>query len=380
MTFATELTALNEWHFFREFVYSENTFRPMPSMEVELADSMIWLGDLLIAFQLKERGIVVGANADTEKRWFERKVLKKATRQIRDTVNYLNRNKSIEVRNQCGQTFDLSFAAIHQIYKLVVYLPHNALPTEQRRVKHHRSRTAGFIHIIPAHDYLDIVRTLLTPTEVVEYLSFRESLIDRCGTELYAIPEPALIGQFLSRELEARPSLNYLDYLRKLKDRSEEWDMSAVISKFPDRISSANGPTDYYPIIRELALLKRNELREFKKRFQLCIVKAKTDTFARPYRIAVPRTGCGFVFLPITKDMLPYRQTGLKNFTYAHKYDQRLIKCIGVSIANDSDGWFNAEWCYIENKWVQDLDMDSLLQNNNPFREVNNSELPRYSY
>ena len=90
MAFADELASLNEWHFFREFVYSRNTFRPAPGQEVELADNLVFLGGLLVAYQLKEREVVPDANANTEKRWFERKVLKLATRQVRDTVRYLS--------------------------------------------------------------------------------------------------------------------------------------------------------------------------------------------------------------------------------------------------------------------------------------------------
>jgi hypothetical protein len=89
MAFADELAALNESHFFSEFTYSRNTFRPTPEQEVELADSLIWLGDLLIAFQLKERAPIAGVTAESEKRWFDRKVLREATRQVRDTIRYL---------------------------------------------------------------------------------------------------------------------------------------------------------------------------------------------------------------------------------------------------------------------------------------------------
>jgi len=380
MTFADELASLNEWHFFREFVYSRNTFRPMPGQEVELADNLVSLGALLVAYQLKERELVPGANADTEKRWFERKVLKQATRQVRDTVRYLNEVETIEVQNHRGHTFGVTFNTIQQFHKLVVYLPQTALPDEYRRIKHHRSRTVGVIHIMPAYDYLGIVRTLLTPGEVVEYLGFREELIDRWETAILAVPEPALVGQYLHGDSEVRPSMDFVDHLKQLEHRSQEWDISGIIEKFPDRVTTDNTPTDYYPIVRELALLKRNELREFKQRFQLSLEKARADTFTRPYRIAVPRTDCGFVFLPTTKEMLPHRRAGLMNFTLAHKYDQRLPKCIGVSIADDVDGWFTAEWCYMEFAWEEDLEMERLLKENNPFRDVKVAELPRYTY
>ena len=55
MTFEGDIASLNEHFFFEEFTYSTNTFRPSASTELELADSIIWLDDMLVIFQLKER-------------------------------------------------------------------------------------------------------------------------------------------------------------------------------------------------------------------------------------------------------------------------------------------------------------------------------------
>jgi hypothetical protein len=170
MAFADELAALNEWHFFREFTYSKTTFRPAPSQKVELADAIIWIGDLLVVYQLKEREAQSDTTVEAEKRWFERKVLRQATGQVRDTLAYLHAAGVIEIRNHRGHALGLDIRSIHELHKLVVYLPHDALPWDYRRLKHHRSRTAGVIHIIPANDYLSIARTLLTPAEVADYL------------------------------------------------------------------------------------------------------------------------------------------------------------------------------------------------------------------
>jgi len=379
-SFADELAALNEWHFFREFVFSQNTFRPAPAQEVELADNLVWLGDIFIAYQLKERELVVSSNSETERRWFKRKILGKATSQIRDTVRYLDDLKQIEVRNGRGHQFLVEIGSIQRLHKLIVYLPHNQLPADCKSVKHHRSRTAGLIHIIDGHDYLGIVRTLLTPAEVADYLAFREGIISRYPNEILSISEASMVGQYLSGELDAAPSAAFLEYVRRLEHHADEWDMSGIITKFTDRVTTGGGPTDYYPIVRELALLKRNELREFKRRFQLSLDKARADEFARPYRMAVPRTGCGFVFIPVTKELLSRRQIGLTNLTLAHKYDQRLPKCVGVSIADDVKPWFSVEWCYVEQPWEQDSAMEEFLKDNNPFREVKQSMMPGYSF
>ncbi|MGZ5621066.1 MAG: hypothetical protein ACXWFG_09390 [Methylobacter sp.] len=255
MTFADTLADLNEWHFFQEFVYSKNTFRPTPQEEVELADNILLLGDVLFVFQLKERKAVLGTNEEAERKWFEKKVLNKATYQIRDTLRYLEENSSIALRNHRGHERYLEFKAITQLHKLVVYLPDKQLPQDCLDVKYHMSRTGGLIHVISAHDYLGIVRTLLTPAEVADYLDFREELIELWENQIVEVPEPALVGQFLQGDVSTPPSLEHLKQLKTLDHRDEEWDMSGIISKFPDRITTENAPTDYYPIITELEQL-----------------------------------------------------------------------------------------------------------------------------
>ena len=380
MSFDDDLAALNEWHFFREFTYSKSTFRPLPSEEKELADAIIWIGELLAVYQLKERVPPENMTEETEIRWFKKKVIGVATRQIRDTLAYLSNYESIQIENQRGHKFDLEFQSIQNLHKLVVYRASEKLPTEYRQQKHHRSATAGFIHLINATDYIGIVRTLLTPAEVVEYLEFRKSIVERWDNEVSQIPEPALVGQYLDGRVEDRPSLDFYQKLILLEHRSNEWDMSGIISKFPDRITTDNKPTDYYQIVRELALLKRNELREFKTRFELSLEKARSSDITLPYRMAVPRTNCGFVFVPITTEALPHRRNALQNFTLANKYDLRLPRCIGVSIADDVDGWFTVEWMYVEFPWEHEAEMDKLLEENFPFRDVKTEELSRFSF
>jgi len=248
-------------------------------------------------------------------------------------------------------------------------------------LKHHRSKTAGIIiHLLTAEDYRGLIRTLLTPAEFADYLGFREMLIGKWEAELAILPEQALVGQYLSGNLDHQPSLLYAKYLEAIEHKAEEWDMSGVIGRFADRITSESAATDYYPIVREIALLKRSELREVKTRIRLSMENAKADKFSKPYRIALPRTGCGFVFIPLTRDVIPNRQRGLQNLTLAHKYDQRLSKCVGVSFAFEGDGWFSDEWCYFEFPWEENRTMEKVLRHNNPFRDVKLAELQPYHF
>jgi hypothetical protein len=380
MSFQEDIAKFNECYFFREFTFSENTFRKTPQEEVEFADNVVWVDEPLIVYQLKERQAPSDTTREKEQRWFKKNILDKAKSQIRDTLNYLRNHDNIQIQNHRGHRFNIQVSSLESVHKLVLYKAHESLPESCSRLKHHRSQTAGFIHLISADDYLGIVKTLLTPAEVADYLAFREALINSWQEDILALPEQALVGQYLSGDSEHKPSLQFLEYLRSLEPRAEEWDMSGIISVFLERITTDNPPNDYYYIIREIAKLKRHELREFKTRYKLSMEKARTNEFALPYRIAVPHTGCGFVFVPLIHDFMERRLQFLEYLTYAHKYDQKLLKCIGVSFAPEEDGWYSVEWCYLEFPWQDDPELEDRLQQNNPFREVRVAELSQYTF
>ena len=378
MTFEENFGRVNERFFFQEFTYSENKFRPTPAEELELADSIIWLGDLAIVFQLKERTISGASTPAVEESWFKNKVVGRGTKQIRDTLAYLKLNRKIELENHREHRFQIDGSKISTLHKVICYLANPCLPDQCRMRKFHKSKTAGVIHLIPANDYLGIIRTLITPSELSEYLKFRESLIRNWESKVEAVPEQALVGQFIAGDAKSVPCISFVQNLTDLEHRQHEWDMSGVISQFSDRITTDTGATDYYCIVAEIAKLKRNELREFKKRFQLSMEKSEANDFVKPYRFALPRTDCAFVFIPLTKELAQERQTGLKNLTLACKYDLQCTKCVGVSIAPDGHEWYSVEWCYIEYPWEFDAELDQSLRENNPFRNVRTAEIKTY--
>jgi hypothetical protein len=380
MGFEDDLGRFNEHFFFREFTFSKNTFRPRPEQEVELADNILWLDDLVVVFQLKERIIEGNSSAQEEERWFNRKVITLGTRQIRDTLTYLSSHKQIELENHRGHIFRLEGCRIASLHKIICYFGHDKLPENCRSKKFHKSRTAGVIHLISASDYLQIVRTLLTPPELSEYLAFREKLIRKWEIIVESLPEQALIGQFLEGNVDSRPNMEFLKYLEALEHRIDEWDMSGVIKKFPERVTMGNETNEYYQIVAEIAKLKRSELREFKKRFQLSMDKCQSNLLTEPYRMACPRTNCAFLFIPLVEEFIQHRQQGLQNLTYACKYDLKVEKCIGVSFAPEEEGWYTVEWCYIEFHWEYDAELDYRLKQNNPFRIVQTADLGRYTF
>jgi hypothetical protein len=380
VTFEDDVASLNEHFFFREFTYSQTTFRPKPGQEFELADTLLLIGESVVAYQLKERDSPVTTSPATESQWFERKVLRKATRQIRDTLAYLHEHDTIRLTNHRGHEVVLQTAKLRIIHKLVVYLADEQLPQNCRQKKHHTSKTAGIIHLISANDYSGIVTTLLTPAELMDYLHYRAALVRRWPREVEEVPESVLVGHYLHGDLQEKPDLEHFGYVDALKQETDKWDMSGIITVFADRITSGGGTTDYYPILSAIAELKRNELAEFKLRFNLSIEKAKANAFAWPYRMATPRTGCGFIFIPLTSEFIPQRRVVLENLTMLHKYDQKLPRCVGGSFAADADGSYSVEWCFLEYPWESDPERDRLLSEKRLFRAVRVAKSDRYDF
>jgi hypothetical protein len=377
MTIEHLVSHTNEFYFLREFTFSAVTFSPTAGAEVELADGVIWLDDLAVVFQMKERFERAGSSTDADNRWFENKVIKKATRQIRDTLDYLNRHDPISVVNNYGQTVPLSVKEIKTIHKVVVFREPN--PQGILRPKFHISRTAGAIHLIPIADYIGIVRSLLTLSEISEYLSWRASLRIDWPSEAETLPEQSLVGHYLRGEKNAKPSLNDQQNLLMIEEDIEKWDVTGILSKFLELTTDdeAQG-LRYHRIIREVAKLHRGELRTFKERFILCMNACKVDEFCRPYRFTSPRTGCGFVFVPLQSEFREVRRNGLVNLTAAGKYEQHLDKCIGLSFVRDDDGWFTVDWCLHEAKWEFDEEIQSRLAEFYPFRPVKEQVVYRY--
>ena len=67
MAFEDALGKLNADYFFREFTFSSNKFKPNPNEELELADNVVWLDDLMIVYQVKERNAPVDTTPEREK-------------------------------------------------------------------------------------------------------------------------------------------------------------------------------------------------------------------------------------------------------------------------------------------------------------------------
>lgn len=378
--FESAVGKLNAAYFFREFTFSTNTFKPNPASELQLADTVVWLDDLMILSQIKERNAPQDTTADKERKWFTDEVMKKATRQMRDTLSYLRTYPKIKVRNNRRHVFNIASAQVTQTHRIVLYNPHPLLPAECAATKYHRSKTAGvLIHLIHALDYHAILRTWVTPVEIAEYLASRESLADRWGEALSNVDEKALVGQFIRNLPEQQPNAAFETYVDVVNQQTEDWDIARLIHLFPERRTTPiKRRKQGYTVLRELAKLCRTDMAEFKKRFTFNMGKAVADEAFPPNRFTAS-TGCGFVFIPLQRKYLSRRKGFLVNLAELNKYDLQLDKCIGLTIISEGkDSWCDVQWLPVFFPWKRNAALQKLLDTLKPFRPVKSRRVERY--
>lgn len=365
------VSKINSNIFFKEFTFSKNNFKSLDlNQQLEFADNVVWLDDLFFIFQIKERDSI---NNLDDRKWYQNKVLNKGVKQIKSTLSYLRFYPEIFISNERGYRMNISSAKeCDLIQKIIIYSPSNNFPEELRYERFYSSSEAGLIHLFHVEDYYWICKYLFTPAEVNEYLEFRKSYYLEDPERSNRLPEQYLLAHFMETLDTSHVNPRYITNLEDFKCNTDLFDLSHIIENFTDGIMNDN-PVEYYSIIREISKLNRSELYEFKKRLIKSMEVCENNELNTPYRIYVPRTDCGFVFIPLHSSKLKYWRNALDNLVKTHKYEQKAKKCIGVSVSKtpNSSEYLQLYWYYIEGEWEHDIVKEILLRDNpSPFRPV----------
>ena len=281
--------------FVREFTYSATQFKGQDGQERELCDGAVWIGDLLILLQNKERdpGAVTG-DPDAETLWFNKKVSKQAVDQVCDSLRYLRQERALPLANLRGQTLDLTKASerVSLTHLIALFSPSAVLPAAVAMKKGRSSQRVGFVHFLIADDYVRVCGTLHTPFEVSDYLSFRKAVALK-DPNADAVSEKALLGQYLMDPDPARSvAPDNEEYVDRLLRDADEFSLSSMLALYLDRVTFGAGGADYHAILVELARLRRHMAREFRKRLAWAMEVCKGASNLAPSRFHVPELGC----------------------------------------------------------------------------------------
>lgn len=372
--------------FLREFSFPASQFIDSSNSTKEFADHVVWIDRTLLLFQVKHRQVDQAQNADAENRWFDDKVRKEGSRQIRKTLSMLRDEPEIPLKNQAGRSTTLRFDQVSDIYSIVLYAPRSV--PRKGLAKIHISRTVGPIHLVSWNDYLRLCELLETPTELIEYLAFRAKVLADFSA---ANPgrgwpsEKALAGQFLTGQENQPASETYASAVDLLKAPDVDFRLTSFLGQLGGKVDYSTGrrvgqSDAHYKILTEFARLHRIALSHVKKRLLLVLDGARrADTDPIVSRIAIPSTGCGFVFLALPAALSATRIRGLENFTLITKYALKVERQVGVCMVGDGDE-VDVTWMYRAGPWEYRPDMEEQVAKMDQYVPVREIRAERYRF
>ncbi len=352
-------------YFYKEFTFSLNNL-PAAGGDIEFADNFVYLDEIAFVYQMKNRkNMEQQPTADNEKKWFEKKVVGNGSKQIRASITVLKERESFLLENQRKHEVKIDTSTIKTLHKIIIYSPNDELPPECFNKKFHDSAKGGIIHLFPEQVYKGLVRSLLTPTELSDYLVFRENLIKRWRAEMndltYVI-EAALLGQYLHNDIESKPDNSYKGYYPKhvgnQNSTVQDWDMSGVLHKAFER---AEEKDEYYFWMKEIAKLNRFELKEFKTRWFLVLKNARQGQGTLPNYLFSSRIDCLFIFLPILEADKEQVIKKTEAWVALEKYRHQANRCLGFSFLAESNDTYLNTICYYEGLWEKTPILESII-------------------
>ena len=163
MTKSEEITSMISKKFFlNQYIYSD-VFVKKESQEQEFCDCLVEFGSCYIVIQIKERSDKAQTSAE---KWFEKKVLKVAKGQIKDTFDFY--------RDQTNFIFskssDLSIDRDRILIPVIVFV-NNDLECYDRIV--YSSSLDTDINIFSFGDFKKMLETIVIPYDILSYLYYR---------------------------------------------------------------------------------------------------------------------------------------------------------------------------------------------------------------
>ncbi len=272
------LSSFSENYFFKEFVYADLKFTPKGGTEIELADLIINLEDIVLAIQLKERNEKDRTqDKNIEEKWLKKKC-KKAKEQIKDTLVYIQ-NSEAEFYNARGRKAKINPNA--EIVPLVIFENEN-ISEYEHLLRSHTSEGLN-VNCMSIDDFQCMCKELIAPIEIIEYIKWRKDFYERNGSIDFLLTEMTT-GFFVSKPQRHETLVHQYLYERYgengISENKKYYDLfrryALVLQEHTEFLSETDG---CYEIMIFLAHLFRDEVKCFVKRVEKAVTIAKQKSF-----------------------------------------------------------------------------------------------------
>ncbi len=272
------LSSFSEDFFYKELVYADLKFVPEGGTEIELADLIINLEDVILAIQLKERNEKDRTqDKNVEEKWLKKKC-KKAKEQIKDTILYIN-NEKVSFVNARGKETKINPNA--EIVPLVVF--ENVSISEYEHLLRSHTADGLSVNCMSIDDFQFMCQELVSPIEIIEYVKWRKEFYEKNGAINLLITETKK-GFFLSKPQKQETLVHQYLYEQYEDDVLAEDNFyyelfRQYVSVLYEHIEVVSEPDGCYEVVKFLAHLFRDEIRCFVERVEKALVIARRKRF-----------------------------------------------------------------------------------------------------
>lgn len=272
------LSSFSEDFFYKELVYADLKFVPEGGTEIELADLIINLEDVILAIQLKERNEKDRTqDKNVEEKWLKKKC-KKAKEQIKDTILFIN-NEKVSFANARGKETKINPNA--EIVPLVVF--ENVSISEYEHLLRSHTTDGLSVNCMSIDDFQLMCQELVSPIEIIEYVKWRKVFYEKNGAINLLITETKK-GFFLSKAQKQETLVHQYLYEQYGDDVLAEDNFyyelfRQYVSVLYEHIEVVSEPDGCYEVVKFLAHLFRDEIRCFVERVEKALVIAKRKRF-----------------------------------------------------------------------------------------------------
>lgn len=274
------LSAFSEKIFYKELVYSNLKFTPPGGTEVELADLIINLEDIVIAVQLKERSENDRTdNIKTEERWLHNN-RKNAKKQIADTIKYIREGTTTFV-NSRGMEMGIRQDA--RIVPLVVF-DNKSIKDYKHLLSYQIEEDEEYVNCISLPDFQIMCKQLVSPMEIIQYIEWRERFYKENGEVNYLITDTEN-GFFISKPRNNEALVTQYLYEKYGEEKVTGVDEDVVL--FNQYLYVLHEHTDFsseenssYSLVVFLAHFGLEEIRCFVERVRKGLETSKKEGFS----------------------------------------------------------------------------------------------------
>lgn len=348
---------LSEAAFFKELCFRGQRFPVPETGECELADVFIWLESDGIIIQVKERAEDEPANQATFDKWFKNKVQGKGADQIADTLAFFKNHPSVVVKNARKLDFELHQVDAAMMHKLIVFGTLADGVDQHHQAKFRISKRSGFIHLIQAVDFANLLKWTVTPGEMLEYLRFREQVVQQWDVAKKRT-EKWLFGCFVhwsgsGRDPECLEESVGEAQVDGLIDDTEQANLRRFYDVLGSWASTTADPSSFGHMLVELAHMPRLFAREFKTRVLKCMERLDKPFPRTLYRLYNQPRDCLFVLTIPLGDSIQQREEVSRDLLRAAKYGERTRKAVGLFFAAQGKDEMGISLVYLDEPWKE---------------------------